>query len=153
MANTNSEITYEELDKIPQNIDSKSNNIKHDLCSICLDKYKYIEYDLCSICLDEYKYIEYDLCSICLDKYSDNDNDNVRILNECNHKFHKNCIDYWLKDKYTCPCCRNKVKYNPTILKYSNDNNNILKYCYNIFIIILSLLIIIITNNYNYHFK
>lgn len=39
-------------------------------------------------------------CSICLKK------GNIDIqLNQCKHKFHKNCIDQWFKKKLQCPLC------------------------------------------------
>ena len=28
----------------------------------------------------------------------------------CNHRFHKSCLNLWLKDHYTCPICRNLLK-------------------------------------------
>lgn len=44
-------------------------------------------------------------CAICIDELtSEND---VRTL-DCNHSFHKSCIDDWISrayDYYTCPLC------------------------------------------------
>lgn len=58
------------------------------------------------------KYIE---CSICYEII--NHNTYIRKLN-CDHNFHKKCIDKWLytqfkenKDEYTCPLCRQKIEY------------------------------------------
>ncbi len=45
----------------------------------------------CSICQEEYKTKEY-----------------KRELN-CDHVFHKKCIDKWLKTHLTCPCCRSQI--------------------------------------------
>ena len=58
-----------------------------------LGKYKKVkESDICGtncpICLDEFKESEY-----------------YRNLN-CNHSFHKKCIDRWLKKENNCPMCR-----------------------------------------------
>ena len=47
-------------------------------------------------------------CSICLNKYQEN---NIcRKLNNCQHYFHKNCINEWLLFKGNCPCCRTFCK-------------------------------------------
>ncbi len=48
-----------------------------------------------------------DGCNICLENYK-----NGLYYRElkCNHKFHKKCIDKWIKSgKNTCPVCRNVV--------------------------------------------
>ena len=28
------------------------------------------------------------------------------VKTDCNHVFHKGCLDFWLKDSNTCPYCR-----------------------------------------------
>ena len=43
-----------------------------------------------------------DNCSICLKKMYCNNS----ISTECNHIFHKICLETWLKNKDTCPLCR-----------------------------------------------
>jgi hypothetical protein len=43
-------------------------------------------------------------CSICLDNYGDGDV--LRMLPECGHLFHKECVDPWLRHHPTCPVCR-----------------------------------------------
>ena len=43
-------------------------------------------------------------CSICRGDYSDNNI--VRIINVCDHKFHSSCLDNWLSRNRTCPLCR-----------------------------------------------
>jgi hypothetical protein len=46
-------------------------------------------------------------CHICIEYFKDNDD--IRLIN-CNHLFHKNCIDMWLsKSSYKCPLCREPV--------------------------------------------
>jgi len=45
-------------------------------------------------------------CAICFEELGQNE---IRIL-PCIHKFHKNCVDGWVKDKNTCPMCRKKVR-------------------------------------------
>jgi superfamily II DNA helicase RecQ len=43
-----------------------------------------------------------DTCSICLEE-------NVDYTTNCNHVFHKKCIDKW-KHNNTCPYCRKELK-------------------------------------------
>lgn len=44
---------------------------------------------------------ETNICCICLESL----NYDIKILN-CSHKYHKECIDIWLKKQKKCPCCR-----------------------------------------------
>ncbi|XP_073051075.1 RING-H2 finger protein ATL20-like [Primulina eburnea] len=44
-------------------------------------------------------------CPICLSEYQPKDT--VRSIPECNHYFHVDCIDEWLKLNGSCPLCRN----------------------------------------------
>lgn len=44
-------------------------------------------------------------CSICLSDYQPEET--LKTIPECNHYFHANCIDEWLKLNGTCPLCRN----------------------------------------------
>jgi hypothetical protein len=46
-----------------------------------------------------------DICSICLDKYKEG---LYKRTLECNHNFHKKCVDKWFKKEPTCPICRKK---------------------------------------------
>ena len=45
-------------------------------------------------------------CAICLGTVESR---NIKTL-KCNHCFHKECIDTWLKNHITCPYCRAIVK-------------------------------------------
>ncbi|KAM3711868.1 hypothetical protein ACB098_01G141300 [Castanea mollissima] len=45
------------------------------------------------------------ICPICLSEYQAKET--LRSIPECNHYFHANCIDEWLKMNATCPLCRN----------------------------------------------
>ena len=47
-------------------------------------------------------------CLICMDNYKCNQF--KRTLPNCKHYFHKKCIDKWLKNKASCPICRDKLK-------------------------------------------
>ena len=42
-------------------------------------------------------------CIICSEDYIQGEY--KRVL-ECNHVYHKKCIDKWLKKNYSCPVCR-----------------------------------------------
>lgn len=43
-------------------------------------------------------------CIVCLAEY--HHEDVLRILPNCGHSFHANCIDIWLQQHSTCPVCR-----------------------------------------------
>lgn len=45
-------------------------------------------------------------CSICFDDFS---NDDKISITECNHSYHTNCIEKWIKNKRTCPICRRTI--------------------------------------------
>ncbi|CAM8949101.1 unnamed protein product [Rhodiola kirilowii] len=45
------------------------------------------------------------VCCICLCEYEQSDT--IRLVPECNHCFHAQCVDGWLKVSGTCPTCRN----------------------------------------------
>ncbi|KAI4383332.1 hypothetical protein MLD38_009182 [Melastoma candidum] len=43
-------------------------------------------------------------CSVCLSLFKDGDA--ARVLPNCKHSFHAECIDKWLGSNATCPVCR-----------------------------------------------
>ncbi|XP_021846655.2 RING-H2 finger protein ATL20-like [Spinacia oleracea] len=45
------------------------------------------------------------ICPICLSEYQPKEA--LRSIPECNHYFHADCIDEWLRMNATCPLCRN----------------------------------------------
>ncbi|KAH7513751.1 hypothetical protein FEM48_Zijuj11G0014700 [Ziziphus jujuba var. spinosa] len=45
------------------------------------------------------------ICPICLSEYRPKET--LRTIPECNHYFHSDCIDEWLRVNATCPLCRN----------------------------------------------
>ncbi|KVH95303.1 RING-H2 finger protein ATL20-like [Cynara cardunculus var. scolymus] len=49
-----------------------------------------------------------DTCPICLSDYEPRDT--LRTILECNHYFHVDCIDEWLRLNSTCPICRNSPR-------------------------------------------
>lgn len=47
-------------------------------------------------------------CAICLEELTNND----KVILECRHTFHVNCIKEWFKNNNTCPFCRKVVNTN-----------------------------------------
>ncbi|PVV01751.1 hypothetical protein BB560_003819 [Smittium megazygosporum] len=47
------------------------------------------------------------VCSICLSDYTDGDL--LRLL-PCNHHFHSECLDQWLKINSVCPLCKKDIR-------------------------------------------
>jgi len=48
------------------------------------------------------------VCAICLVDYKNDDN--LRYL-LCNHHYHQECFDEWIKINASCPNCRAKVNF------------------------------------------
>lgn len=44
------------------------------------------------------------MCAVCLGEYKEEEL--LRMLPQCGHNFHANCIDAWLQRHATCPVCR-----------------------------------------------
>lgn len=49
-------------------------------------------------------------CAVCLSEF--NEEENLRLMPNCEHAFHIPCIDTWLKTHSNCPLCRSTM--NPT---------------------------------------
>ncbi|XP_015062124.1 putative RING-H2 finger protein ATL21A [Solanum pennellii] len=47
------------------------------------------------------------ICAICLGEYSAGET--LRCIPECEHCFHVECVDKWLKMNSSCPICRNSL--------------------------------------------
>ncbi|XP_054798015.1 E3 ubiquitin-protein ligase ATL31-like [Prosopis cineraria] len=47
-------------------------------------------------------------CAVCLSEFDHQDT--LRLLPNCNHVFHLECIDAWLASHVTCPVCRSRLK-------------------------------------------
>jgi hypothetical protein len=45
-----------------------------------------------------------DICAICLN------NNGTFIKTVCNHEFHENCLNEWIKYKENCPICRQNLE-------------------------------------------
>lgn len=48
-----------------------------------------------------------DICAVRLNEFKDDDG--VRVLPVCTHKFHVSCIDKWLDSHRNCPLCRTDI--------------------------------------------
>ncbi|KAF4374548.1 hypothetical protein G4B88_004800 [Cannabis sativa] len=48
-----------------------------------------------------------DHCAVCLSEF--NDEEKLRIIPNCNHIFHIDCIDVWLQNNANCPLCRRSI--------------------------------------------
>ncbi|KAG8390408.1 hypothetical protein BUALT_Bualt01G0080200 [Buddleja alternifolia] len=55
---------------------------------------------------------ENNTCSICLSEYMPKET--LRSIPECQHCFHAECIDEWLRLNPSCPVCRNSPKSSPS---------------------------------------
>lgn len=53
--------------------------------------------------LEDYNKEKYKTCSICIDDY---DNDSQITITHCDHSYHSNCIEEWIKVRKNCPVCR-----------------------------------------------
>lgn len=51
-------------------------------------------------------------CPVCLADFDDGEV--VRVLPECMHYFHADCIDTWLRGSTSCPMCRAETTPTPT---------------------------------------
>lgn len=47
-------------------------------------------------------------CAVCLEKF--NEDEALRLLPQCSHVFHTECIDLWFHSHSTCPLCRMSLK-------------------------------------------
>ncbi|KFK31717.1 hypothetical protein AALP_AA6G149800 [Arabis alpina] len=46
-------------------------------------------------------------CSVCLNEFQEEEK--LRIIPNCSHLFHIDCIDIWLQNNANCPLCRTRV--------------------------------------------
>mmetsp|Transcript_43020 Transcript_43020/g.30999 ORF Transcript_43020/g.30999 Transcript_43020/m.30999 type:complete len:109 (+) Transcript_43020:733-1059(+) len=63
----------------PSSVKSSSSNMSHESC------YKYAS---CSICLIDFV-----------------NNEKVKVVPVCQHIFHPDCLEQWLKNRFRCPNC------------------------------------------------
>ncbi|KAJ9182262.1 hypothetical protein P3X46_006277 [Hevea brasiliensis] len=46
-------------------------------------------------------------CAVCLNEFQEDEK--LRIIPNCGHVFHIDCIDVWLQNNANCPLCRNSI--------------------------------------------
>ncbi|CAN4091151.1 unnamed protein product [Withania somnifera] len=51
-------------------------------------------------------------CAVCLNEFQENDK--LRVIPNCAHIFHIDCIDVWLQNNANCPLCRNSISSSST---------------------------------------
>jgi hypothetical protein len=56
-------------------------------------------------------------CAICLTDYLPKDM--IRCVPDCQHCFHAECVDEWLRMSATCPLCRNSPAVSPVVTPLS----------------------------------
>lgn len=49
-----------------------------------------------------------DNCTICQDPIEQNQS--MRIIRHCTHRFHQDCIDTWFQQHVSCPTCRHDIR-------------------------------------------
>ncbi|EPS71532.1 hypothetical protein M569_03226 [Genlisea aurea] len=52
-------------------------------------------------------------CCICLGNFEDDDK--VRVLPSCRHRFHSDCLGRWLAAHSSCPLCRSSLRFNSAV--------------------------------------
>ncbi|KAJ8764807.1 hypothetical protein K2173_010272 [Erythroxylum novogranatense] len=61
-------------------------------------------------------------CAICLSEYQPKEA--LRTIPECNHYFHVDCIDEWLRVNGTCPLCRNSPESSDDVTPSSSVSSS-----------------------------
>ncbi|OAY28079.1 RING-H2 finger protein ATL16 [Manihot esculenta] len=56
-------------------------------------------------------------CAVCLNEFQEDEK--LRIIPNCRHVFHIDCIDVWLQNNANCPLCRNSIS---TTTRFPIDN-------------------------------
>lgn len=87
-------MTYEEL----LELEDKIGNVCKGLPSEKIKKIKMREYSC--------KRYKNDKCIIC--QFEFKENEQVKVLS-CDHCFHNDCLDEWLKNEKKCPVCKKEV--------------------------------------------
>ncbi|KAJ8553790.1 hypothetical protein K7X08_024468 [Anisodus acutangulus] len=62
-------------------------------------------------------------CAVCLENFKVGEK--CRLLPKCNHSFHAQCIDSWLKQTGACPICRASAKLSLETKEQSNNSSEV----------------------------
>lgn len=60
-------------------------------------------------------------CSICLDQIQEGQEDS--LLELCNHRFHRACLDPWMETHSTCPNCRGPILNHQQLSNLQHQRN------------------------------
>lgn len=69
-------------------------------------------------------------CPICLAEFTEGEK--LRVLPNCNHGFHLDCIDRWLVSNSSCPMCRHSLNFDNkkaggAAMVEATESNNIIR--------------------------
>ena len=62
-------------------------------------------------------------CSICLSEYQAKET--IRTIPDCDHYFHADCIDEWLKLNAACPVCRKTPDQESALITHSTVSSSL----------------------------
>ncbi|GAB4862047.1 hypothetical protein Ancab_037301 [Ancistrocladus abbreviatus] len=62
-------------------------------------------------------------CAVCLNEFKEEEN--LRLMPNCQHAFHLPCIDTWLKSQSNCPLCRSAMIDVPQAPHRSGHNTDV----------------------------
>ncbi|XP_010468167.1 PREDICTED: putative RING-H2 finger protein ATL61 [Camelina sativa] len=92
-------------------LDDREHNNNDDLVSstitVCVGVQPFVLRSIPTIDFNSKDFKDMVECAICLAELVDGDK--ARALPSCDHLFHVECIDSWLKSHSTCPICRKSV--------------------------------------------
>ncbi|KAL3648064.1 hypothetical protein CASFOL_009032 [Castilleja foliolosa] len=60
-------------------------------------------------------------CAVCLSEFEEGETG--RVMPNCNHSFHVECIDMWLRSHCDCPLCRTRVRASDPVEPVENPRN------------------------------
>ena len=49
-------------------------------------------------------------CSVCLSELDEENNQDAIEVTDCNHRFHRACLQRWLEENNNCPLCRHEFE-------------------------------------------
>ncbi|KAL6548311.1 hypothetical protein OROGR_008732 [Orobanche gracilis] len=58
-------------------------------------------------------------CAVCLNEFQEEEN--LRVIPDCGHVFHIDCIDVWLQNNANCPLCRTSISSNTSGAQFHLD--------------------------------